>query len=99
MYLRAPPAPILTTRTKLRNQFRAEAPYTNTVLDFDSFGHPPLQTQVATDSEGSPFPLEGRIRILGVVFDDHFTLDAHIQGVLARAQVRQGTLARVGRCS
>ena len=81
VYWRAPPVLTLTAETRLRNQYHTEAPCSRAMLDFDPFEHPPLRSHAIMDAEGFPFPLEDPIRVLGVVFDDHFAMDAHVQGV------------------
>ena len=42
-----------------------------------------------------PFPLEHVVRVLGVLFDDLFTIDDQFARMLTKAQVRQGILSKV----
>ena len=42
----------------------------------------------------SPVPLTEDIKILGITFDRHFTFDSHIEGLIAKARLRRGVLAR-----
>ena len=95
VYRRALPVSTMTSRTRLHAQFATEAPISTTMLDFGPLAHPLLPVRASLEEGGFPYPLEDQMRILGVTFDNHFVLDAHVRAMLARDQVRQGILARV----
>ena len=87
----------MTTKTRLRRQHEHDAPYNNSLLDFDPFEHPSLASRREQESEGFPFTLEANLKVLGVILDDHLTMDANIQAMLSRAQLRQGILAKMAK--
>ena len=83
----------LSTRERLARQWRAAAPFSSEVMDFD----PQQGGEPDGDPLGAPypFPLSDSLRVLGVTIDEYFALDEHFQSVLAKAPVRQGILHKV----
>ena len=57
---------------------------------------PPEET---LEAEGFPYPLVDSMRVLGVQLDTYGSLDDQLLVILARAQVRQGLLARAAHSS
>ena len=57
---------------------------------------PPEETLGA---EGLPYPLVDSMRVLGVQLDAYGSLDDQFLAILAKAQVRQGVLAKVAHSS
>ena len=47
------------------------------------------------DDSEFPIPLSESVKILGIQFDKHMTLDDHFRDLLRRSQIRQAVLARV----
>ena len=97
VYRRGPPISLLSTKTRQRRQYQHDASYDHTLLEFDPQTQPSLTTRAEMDSDGFPYPLEESIKILGIRIDDHFSMDAGVEDLLARSQLRQGILAKLAR--
>ena len=67
------------------------------LLAFGPETYPPPPTLASLAAARSPFLLGENAKILGFAIDDYFVLGVHVKDMLAKSQVRQGVLAKVGR--
>ena len=65
------------------------------ILDFDPMEDLPISPPEGTTRHPFPFLLADEVRILGVLFDRHLTMDGQYASILAKARLRQAILSRV----
>ena len=94
IYRRVSGARVLTTKKRQRELQELEAAIDDTILEFDPYED--IDGITAEErNQGYPYPLAENIRVLGVLLDRHMQLDAQVESLLAKAQVRQGILKKV----
>ena len=80
-----------STKKRMQGQLQREARRSHliqeVVLDFDPNETVEMDSKIKTNEYPSPFPLMDEIKILGVIFDRHFTFDGHFAHTLTKARV------------
>ena len=99
IYRRKPPISIKTTKTRLKEQYMKSAEHSESLIEFDPEEHPPIPPRTTLAADGFPYPLSEGVKVLGVTMDEYFTLDEHLKIMSTKAQVRQGILSKVSRCT
>ena len=97
VYRRAPPLSVLATRTRLQRQYQTEARSGCPETEFELESEQAMASRLDMACQGYPFPLQETVKVLGVILDNHMTLDEHYRVLMSKAQVRQGILTRVAR--
>ena len=77
------------TRTRQREQYRAEAAWTEEALDSDPAIETPVESQPVGQEGKFPYPLQPSIKVLGIIIDKLCTLDAQCAVLMAKARTRQ----------
>ena len=93
IFRRSPTWRFPSTKKRQETQHRMAATLLREVLEFDP--QRPMPDAGKNFWEGFPFPMTATMRVLGVTLDPYLTLDAHYEGIIAKAQMRQGILSRV----
>ena len=97
LYRRRPPMSALATRARPQRQYQRGAKLGCPVVEHGLEGGPPLRDRRQMECQGYLCPLSDTVRVLGALLDNHMTLGDHFRTLMAKAQGRQGILAKVAR--
>ena len=90
---------VTPTKKRLQEQRTREACHSEavraTVLDFDPTEDPSIAQDGEITQHSFSFPLFDEVRILGILFDRHLTMDGHYASTLTKARLRQALFARM----
>ena len=95
IYRGAPLASALATRARRQGQYSLAAREHRRLLEFEVDGDLGLPPEETLGAEGFPYPLVDSMRVLGVHLDAYGSLDDQFPAIPAKAQARQGVLAKV----